>query len=415
MRAAVLALAALACAAGADAFSTSAIWPTRVHGAAGLLQTSTGVRAGRAGLLRVCAAAESADSMSRRDSLGKIAAGSAALVLGKKFFDGGSWTGTPDLTGRTIVVTGGNTGLGKETCIRLAKLGAEVIVGSRSPKRGADAAEEIRALSNSEKVSSMVLDLASLKSIESFAAAFKKEHDKLDVLVNNAGVMAIPTREVTEDRFEKQMGINHFGHFHLTSLLMPQIKAAGKATGDARVINLSSSAHQIAFSGMNWEDLQSEKEYDPWKAYGQSKLANVLFTRELHKRLSESPETAGVSTASVHPGVVRTELGRNFFIPPAMCDAAGSVDCKGQLPTPVMAVSAVTLPLMLYGTKSVPQGAMTQVECAADPALKGKLGGNFFSDCAETGTSGPGKDIAAAGRLWKVSEELTGRSFAIDI
>ena len=305
MRAVVLALAALACAVpGADAFTTPAILSTSVHGAAGMRQTSTGVRAGRAGLMRVRAEATSADSMSRRESLGKIAAGSAGLVLGKKIFDGGSWTGTPDLTGRTIVVTGGNTGLGKETCIRLAKLGADVIVGSRSAKRGKEAADEIRALTNSEKVSSMVLDLASLKSIESFAAAFQKGHDKLDVLVNNAGVMAIPTREVTEDGFEKQMGINHFGHFHLTSLLMPQIKAAGKATGDARVINLSSSAHQIAFNGMNWDDLQSEKEYDPWKAYGQSKLANVLFTRELHNRLSGSPETAGVSTASVHPGIL---------------------------------------------------------------------------------------------------------------
>jgi hypothetical protein len=110
---------------------------------------------------------------------------------------------------------------------------------------------------------------------------------------------------------------------------------------------------------------------------------------------------------------VRTELGRNFFIPPAMCEAAGSVECKGQLPSPVLAASAVTLPLMIYGTKSVPQGAMTQVRCAADPALKGRLGGNFFSDCAESATSGPGNDMVAAARLWKVSEELTGRAFGI--
>jgi retinol dehydrogenase-12 len=243
--------------------------------------------------------------MSRRDSLAKIAAGSAGLILGKKFIDGGSWTEAPDLTGRTIVVTGGNTGLGKETCIRLAKLGADVIIGSRSQKRGADAAEEVRALLNTEKVTSMVLDLSSMKSIQSFAKDFQSKHDRLDVLVNNAGVMAIPTRELTTDGFEKQMGINHFGHFHLTSLLLPQIKAAGKITGDARVINLSSMAHQIAFDGMNWDDLQSEKEYDPWKAYGQSKLANVLFTRELQKRLAGSAETAGVSTAAVHPGNVR--------------------------------------------------------------------------------------------------------------
>jgi NAD(P)-dependent dehydrogenase (short-subunit alcohol dehydrogenase family) len=176
----------------------------------------------------------------------------------------------------------------------------------------------------------MVLDLGSLKSVESFVQAFQSKHNKLDVLVNNAGVMAIPTREVTAEGFEKQLGINHFGHFHLTNLLMPQLKAAGKATGDARIINLSSEAHQIAFNGMNWDDLQSEKEYDPWKAYGQSKLANVLFTRELSRRLSTSTDCTGVWTASVHPGVVRTELGRNFFIPPSQCEAFGSIDCKVQ-------------------------------------------------------------------------------------
>ena len=268
--------------------------------------------------------------MTRRDSLAKVALGGAGLILGKKFFDGGVWTGTPDLTGRTIVVTGGNTGLGKETCVRLAKLGANVIIGSRSQSRGEAAAEDVRVLSGGGTVSSLVLDLANLKSVESFAANFQGEHDKLDVLVNNAGVMAIPSRELTVDGFEKQLGINHIGHFHLTNLLMPQLKAAGKATGDARIVNLSSQAHQIAFNGMNWDDLQSEKEYDPWKAYGQSKLANVLFARELSRQLKANAPS--VSTASLHPGVVRTELGRNFFIPPSMCDAAGSVDCKVQLP-----------------------------------------------------------------------------------
>jgi len=351
--------------------------------------------------------------ITRRETLARGALGAAGLVLGKKFFDGGSWTGTPDLTGRTIVVTGGNTGLGKETCERLARLGATVIIGSRSATRGVAAASDVAQATSSDKVSSMVLDLADLKSVEAFAAAFAKEHDKLDVLVNNAGVMAIPTREETADGFEKQVGINHFGHFYLTNLLMPQIKAAGRATGDARIINLSSQAHQIAFNGMNFDDLQSQKEYDPWKAYGQSKLANVLFSRELSRRLAESKDGATVSTASCHPGVVRTELGRNFFIPPSMCDAAGSVECKGQLPTVAMYAGAVALPFMIYSTKDVHQGAMTQVRLAADPELKGKLGGNFFMDCAEAGTSGPGRDMVAAARLWKISEELTGRPFVV--
>ena len=323
-------------------------------------------------------ASSGTELLTRRDSLAKAVLGGAGLVLGKKFFEGGIWTDTPDLIGRTIVVTGvfargsvllsvggdahifyflslarararslththththahththiqgGNTGLGKETCIRLAKLGATVVLASRSQGRGDKAAEDVRVLSNSDQVSSMVLDLASLKSVESFAQAFQSKHNKLDVLVNNAGVMAIPTREVTAEGFEKQLGINHFGHFHLTNLLMPQLKAAGKATGDARIINLSSEAHQIAFNGMNWDDLQSEKEYDPWKAYGQSKLANVLFTRELSRRLSTSTDCTGVWTASVHPGVVRTELGRNFFIPPSQCESFGSIDCKVQ-------------------------------------------------------------------------------------
>ena len=299
MRGAFVAVAALACALpGADAFAAPLSASLRGTGRTLPLQKCA------RGVLTVSASADS-EPMSRRDSLTRIAAGTAGLAVGKTFFDGGSWTSTPDLTGRTIVVTGGNTGLGKETCVRLAKLGADVIIGSRSPQRGADAAEEVRALANTDRVSSMVLDLSSMKSIQSFVKAFQSEHEKLDVLVNNAGVMAIPTREVTDDGFEKQIGINHLGHFHLTSLLMPQLKAAGKATGDARVINLSSQAHQLALQGMNWDDLQSEKSYDPWAAYGQSNLANVLFTRELQKRLARSPEAAGVSTASVHPGNAR--------------------------------------------------------------------------------------------------------------
>jgi len=369
--------------------------------------------ASRFGTTKPLCASSDSDSLTRRDSLAKIALGGAGLVLGKKFFEGGVWTDTPDLTGRTILVTGGNTGLGKETCIRLAKLGASVIIGSRSQGRGEKAAEDVRAAANSAKVKSMQLDLASLKSIDAFAKAFQAEHEKLDVLVNNAGVMAIPSRELTDDGFERQIGINHFGHFHLTSLLMPQLKAAGKSTGDARIVNLSSQAHQIAFEGMQFDDLQSQKEYDPWKAYGQSKLANVLFARELSRQLALSPDGAAVSTCSVHPGAVRTELGRNFFIPASMCDAAGSVDCKGQIPEIAMAAGAITIPAMIYGTKSVPQGAMTQVRCAADPKLKGKLTGNFYSDCAEGTTSGPSQDMAAAAHLWKVSEELTGRPFTV--
>lgn len=157
-------------------------------------QIHTTTRGGRAGLSVLRAEAD-AGGMTRRDSLAKIALGGVGLVLGKKFFEGGVYSGSPDLNGRTVIVTGGNTGLGKETCVRLAELGATVVIGSRSQARGDKAAEEVRTLAKSDKVSSMVLDLGSLKSINAFAAEFQSKHGTLDVLVNNAGVMAIPTRE----------------------------------------------------------------------------------------------------------------------------------------------------------------------------------------------------------------------------
>ena len=431
-----------------------------------------------------CAATDGGRVLTRRDGL-KLALGGAGLVLGRQYCAGGVWEGTPDLTGRTVIVTGGNTGLGKETCIRLAKLGADIVIASRDAGRGEKAAEQVRTVARGGRVSVIPLDLASLQSVDEFVRAFQLEHTRLDTLVNNAGVMAIPTREVTADGFERQLGINHLGHFHLTKLLMPQLKAAGKITGDARIVNLSSQVgqallacycsslpvslccaggqiagwlplsaqvcmswpkypgmryacmhlsagqsrltkvhssiqgHNIAFNGINWDDLQLEHTYDPWKAYGQSKLANVLFSRELARRLANSPASEYVSTCSLHPGVIlATELGRNFFVPPQLCDIAGSVNCKGPeaLASPLaLAASPITVPLMLpfvagalYTTKSIPQGSMTQVRCAADPELKGKLHGQFFSDCEEASTSGPGRDMVAAERLWKISEELTG-------
>ncbi|EKX45651.1 hypothetical protein GUITHDRAFT_152655 [Guillardia theta CCMP2712] len=345
-----------------------------------------------------------------RRTFGKVAGGAAALVLGKKVLDGGDYTGTPDLTGQVAVVTGANTGLGKETCIRLAKLGAEVVLASRSKERGEKAEKEIRALTGSDKLSTMELDLASLKSIELFASELRSRHDKIDLLVNNAGVMAIPTREETKDGLERQIGINHFGHFHLTNLLLPQIKKASEKSGDARIINLSSDAHLIAFNGMNFDDLQSKSSYDPWKAYGQSKLANILFTKELQRRLgADSP----VSAAAVHPGVVRTELGRNFFLPPELCSSLGSVDCKGQLPPAALVAGAVLLPLAVYTSRDPAQGAQTQVRCSVDPELKGKLGGRYFRDCHEAAPSPAAQDASAALKLWEISEELTGSKFNV--
>jgi len=139
---------------------------------------------------------------------------------------------------------------------------------------------------------------------------------------------------------------------------MPALKRAGGKTGDARVINVSSEAHQIAFAGLDFDDLMFDKDYDPWKAYGGSKLANILFTRELQRRLGDA---AGVSACALHPGVVATELGRNFFVPESACSAVGSTDCKGNLPPLALAGFALTAPAMALTVKSPAQGAMTQV------------------------------------------------------
>jgi hypothetical protein len=152
------------------------------------------------------------------------------------------------------------------------------------------------------------LDLSSFASIESFANNFKSQHGKLDILMNNAGVMALPKKEQTQDGLEMQIGINHFGHFLLTNLLMDPLLAAGREGGDARIVTLSSQAHLVAFKGVNLAQpgLEDDGSYSAWGAYAQSKLANILFTRELQSRLGPA---SGVAAMAVHPGVVRTELG----------------------------------------------------------------------------------------------------------
>jgi NAD(P)-dependent dehydrogenase (short-subunit alcohol dehydrogenase family) len=221
----------------------------------------------------------------------------------------------PDLTGKVAVVTGGNTGIGKETARALANKGAHVIITSRSASKGDAAVEDIKStVPAGSIVESMQLDLASLRSIEEFSRQFLAKKLPLHVLVNNAGVMKSPGSiwvgqeltygfELTEDGFEAHIGTNHVGHFHLTSLLEEKLVSSAPS----RVVTLSSSSEMLSYEGgIVYDQWRSDKNYEDGAAYGQSKLANVLFAKKLAQRL----EGKGVLSYSAHPGVVKSELSR---------------------------------------------------------------------------------------------------------
>lgn len=285
-----------------------------------------------------------------------------------------------DLKGKTAVVTGANVGLGLATAKDLARRGAKVILAGRSPQRCEEAIQKIKAeLGDSVTLDYIPLDLGSLKSVREFAETFKQKNEHLHILINNAGVMAIPTRETTEDGFEKQIGTNHFGHFLLTNLLLDVIKTSAPA----RIVNLSSVGHK--YQNLQFDDLMLEKNsYSPWLAYGNSKLANILFTKELARRL----EGTQVDVNAVHPGYVQTELARG------VSGVAGSA---------IRGFGA-----WLFA-KTPEEGAKTQILVAISPNLKG-VTGKYFVDGREKAPSAAACNPESAKKLWEISEKLTGLS-----
>ena len=303
----------------------------------------------------------------------------------------GNWTTAdmPDLTGKVIIVTGGNSGIGFEAAKEFARKRATTILACRSMTKAGAALTELKAELPDAAAEIMQLDLASLDSVRQFAAAFKAKYDRLDVLVNNAGIMMVPYG-TTEDGFEQQLGTNHLGHFALTGLLFDLlIKTPG-----ARVVNVSSAAHHRG--SMDFDNLMYEQGegYTPMGAYGRSKLANLLFTYELQRRF-EAMEANALTTAA-HPGISQTNL---------MGHMADRWYFK-----PVMLVA----PLFL---QSAAMGALPTIRAAVDPAAQG---GAYF------GPDGPGErggypvavessdnahNEADARRLWQVSEVLTGVTF----
>ena len=228
--------------------------------------------------------------------------GLGGFYLIRKWAAGGVCRSQAKLDGKTVIITGANTGIGLETAVDLAKRNARVILACRSVERGETAVVEVRKRSGNDNVVFVQLDLASLDSVRKFSTKVLEEEPQIDILINNAGVMAIPKRTLTQDSFEMQFGTNHLGHFLLTNLLLDRIKQAPSA----RIVNVSSTAHQRG--NMDFDNLNSEKFYSPWVAYGTSKLANILFTRSLAKRL----EGTGVTANVLHPGVISTELTRHI-------------------------------------------------------------------------------------------------------
>ena len=299
------------------------------------------------------------------------------------------WTAAaiPSLAGLRAVVTGANSGLGYETALALAAHGAQVTMAVRDTAKGDAAAQQIRAQAPQASIEVRRLDLADLASIDEFAWLWRESHpDGLDMLINNAGIMAIPRRE-TADGFEMQLGTNHLGHFALTGRLLDAIRPEG------RIVTVSSQAHRMG--RMDFDDLMGERKYGAWRAYGQSKLANLLFMRGL----AECLERAGSTIASIgaHPGFASTHLqavapemkGRGWQV--KIMDGVNKVMAQsaamGALPT----LYAATFPAIRSGDYVGPDGFGEQ---RGHPKL--------------VGMNASARDDEAANRLWTVSEELTG-------
>ena len=285
------------------------------------------------------------------------------------------------MKGRTCLVTGASGGIGRETAVALAKLGATVVMVSRDSERGEVALSDVRRRSSgSNDVQLMLADLASLQAVRSLASEFRQRYQRLHVLVNNAGAYNAK-RLLSEDGHELTFAVNHLAHFLLTNLLLDLLKASAPA----RIVNVSSRSHMGAT--IDFDDLHKESGYRGMSAYGQSKLANVLFTRELARRL----EGTGVTANSLHPGVVRTGFGRNND------GAIGALFRIFQ----ARVFQIAPIPFIL----TPEQGAETSIYLASSPDVE-SVTGKYFVKKKPVPSSESSSDPALAARLWQLSEEL---------
>ncbi|XP_057694253.1 dehydrogenase/reductase SDR family member 13-like [Corythoichthys intestinalis] len=295
------------------------------------------------------------------------------VVKGKQF------TGKAKLHGKTVIVTGSNTGIGKTTAIDLAKRGARVILACRSKQRGEAALADVKRESGSNQVVFMQLDLGNLKSVRSFAETFLRSEPRLDILINNAGVYM---QGRTEDGLGLMFGVNHIGHFLLTNLLLDRLKECEPS----RVVTVSSMAHN--FGNINFDCLSKHNALglgssfsETLQIYSDSKLCNVLFNHELAKRLQGTK----VTCYCLHPGAINSELARN----------ASSL------------VHFFLKPITTFFFKNTVQGCQTTLHCALQEGIE-PLSGRYFSNCTVRNLYSKAKDDAAAKKLWEVSERMCG-------
>jgi retinol dehydrogenase-12 len=280
-----------------------------------------------------------------------------------------------EMADKVVLITGATNGIGKAAAWRLTRMGAHMVIVGRNASKTADVARELRAQSGNRQVDMIVSDLSLLSGIRRAADTFRERYDRLDVLVNNVGALFM-RRQLTADGLEATFALNHLSYFLLTNLLLEPLRASD----GARVISVSSDAHRSA-RGMDFEDLQGERSYNGFRAYAQSKLANILFSSELARRL----EGSGMTSNSVHPGFVNSGFGKNND-------------------GPLMLLFRVFSPLV---GRTPEQGAQTVVHLASAPDVAG-ISGQYFVDMKAVSPSSAAQDSQQAGRLWAVSEEMTG-------
>jgi NAD(P)-dependent dehydrogenase (short-subunit alcohol dehydrogenase family) len=278
------------------------------------------------------------------------------------------------MSGKVVIVTGSTDGIGKATARALAAMGATVVIVGRNPDKTTATVEELRAATGNEQIEGMLADFASLAQVRQLADAFKQKRDRLDVLINNAGAV-FAKRGETEDGFEQTFGVDHLAPFLLTNLLLDLLKQSAPS----RIVNVSSEGHKV--SGMRFDDLQAERRYTAMGAYGQAKLANVLFTYELARRLRGT----GVTVNALHPGSVASNFG------------AG----QAGLLAPV-----IRFFITRFGI-TPEEGAQTSVYVASSPDVAG-VTGKYWIKSKPVRSSAASYDNEAAERLWQISAEMTG-------
>ena len=297
-----------------------------------------------------------------------------------------------DQTGRTILITGANSGIGYETARALTQRGAHVVLGCRTRNKADEAVARIDASNPSGTTEILEMDLADLDSVADAAARFASGHERLDVLINNAGLMATP-KQLTAQGFEMQFGVNHLGHFALTGHLMEMLIASGPA----RVVSISSQGHRPG--KIHFDDINSEKKYSPWPAYFQSKLANLLFIRELQRRLALADSE--VIAVAAHPGVSNTNLGH---------ETSGMLGSMMKWSRPVFD---------RFVSQSAAMGSLPTLRAAVDASVEG---GDYFGPDGfgeqrghpvKVDSSKRAKDDASASRLWELSQQLTAVTYPI--